>query len=61
MVAAIINSEKIMIKIMARGRILGLAMMIMILMMMTMRLILVMMIVILRVMMTKIGSRNQTR
>ena len=59
MVAAIINSEKIMIPIMVRGRIL--AMMIMILMMMTMRLILVMMIVILRVMMTRRGSRNQTR
>ena len=58
MVAANINSEKIMIKIMVRGRIL--AMMIVILMMMTMRLILVMMIVILKVMMTKIGSRNKT-
>ena len=59
MVAANINSEKIMIKIMVRGRIL--VMMIVILMMLTMRLILVMMILILRVMMTRIGRRNQTR
>ena len=59
MVAANINSEEVMIKIMVRTNIL--AMKIVILMMMTMRLILVMMIVILRVMMTKIGSRNQTR
>ena len=42
MVAAIINSEKIMIPIMVRGRILA------------------MMILILRVMVTKIGSRNKT-
>ena len=55
MVAANITSEKIMVK----GRIL--VMMIVILMMMTMRMIQVRMIVILRVMMTKIGSRNQTR
>ena len=48
-----------MIKIMVGTFIL--AMRIVILMMMTMRLIQVMMIVILRVMMTKIGSRNQTR
>ena len=74
MVAANINSEKIMIKIMVRGKILVmmivilmmltmrliLIMMILIHMMMTMRLILVMMIVILRMMMTRIGSRNQT-
>ena len=59
MVAANINSEKIMINIMVRGRIL--VMMIVILMMLTMRLILVMMILILRVMMTRIGRRNQTR
>ena len=59
MVAANINSEKIMIQIMVRGRIL--AMMILILRVMTMRLILVMMIVILRVMMTRKGNRNQTR
>ena len=58
MVAAIINSEK-MIKIMVRTSIL--AMLIVILMMMTMRLIQVMMIVILRVMMTRKGNRNQTR
>ena len=58
MVAANINSEKIMINIMVRGRVL--VMMIVILMMLTMRLILVMMIVILKVMMTKIGSRNKT-
>ena len=55
MVAANITSEKIMVK----GRIL--VMMIVILMMMTMRLIQVRMIVILRVMMTRKGNRNQTR
>ena len=49
MIAANYSSERIMV----RGRILAM-------MMMTMRLIMAMMIVILR-MMTKIGSRNQTR